>query len=196
MRQTSANFEQYIRSFEQLQDLEIEKITASSSLLQLRRHQLLLREGDICRHKIFVLKGLLRMYRVRADGTESTMRFAAENNWIIDHESYMSQQSSHYRIEALEDSKVLIWTRETMEELFEAMPVFRSFSDRLREKSMNDSVQRIYMNLSYTAEEKYEDFMKTHPEIFRRIPLHLVATYLGVSRETLSRIRHKQHRNK
>ncbi len=196
MIQTLDVFEEYIRSSQQLQEDEIEKIVTAGQLLSLKKRQLLLREGDVCRHKTFVLKGLLRAYRVRPDGVESTMRFAAEKGWIIDHESYVSRTPSNYRIEALEDSKVLLWTREVMEELFDTIPVFREISDRLRERSLNDSQQRIFVTISYSAEEKYEDFIKNHPDIFRRIPLHMVGTYLGVSRETLSRIRHKQLRNK
>ncbi len=186
-------FEDYLRSFTQLTELEIKQIQGCSLPVSLRRRQLLLREGDVCRHKIFVARGLLRTFRVRPDGLESTMRFSAEKGWAIDPESYVDQTPSHYRIEALESTKVLLWTRECMEELFETIPSFRLISERLREKSLNYSQQRIFINISHTAEEKYEDFIQNHPDLFRRIPLHLVASYLGVSRETLSRIRHKRH---
>ncbi len=186
-------FEDYLRSFTQLDEIAIKRIQAGALPLSLRRRQLLLREGEVCRHKVFVAKGLLRTFRVRPDGTESTMRFSAEKGWAIDPESYVDQIPSHYRIEALENTKVLLWTRDCMEELFENIPSFRLISERLREKSLNYSQQRIFVNLSHTAEEKYEDFIQNHPDIFRRIPLHMVASYLGVSRETLSRIRHKHH---
>ncbi|MCK8494723.1 Crp/Fnr family transcriptional regulator [Spirosoma sp. RP8] len=187
-------FDHYLRSKAQFTDDELQQIHACSIPLNLRRRQLLLREGDVCRHKIFVLGGLLRTYRVRADGIESTMRFTIENGWSIDHESYVDQTPSNYRIEAMEESSVLLWTREAMDELFDEIPTFKLLSDRLREQSMNESLQRIFINISYTAEEKYDAFVNAFPDVFRRVPLHMVASYLGLSRETLSRVRHKHHR--
>lgn len=187
-------FNQYIRSKAQFTDDELRQIRSCATPLTLRRRQVLLREGEICRHKIFVLNGLLRTYRVAEDGTESIMRFTTENGWAIDHESYVSQTPSNSRIEALEDTDVLLWTRETMDDLFEALPIFKLVSDQLKEQSFNESLQRIFINISYTAEAKYDDFITKYPDVFRRVPLHMVASYLGVSRETLSRIRHKHHR--
>ena len=121
------------------------------------------------------------------------MWFAAESQWAIDPESYTTETPSHCYIEALEDTALLLWTKETMNELFAAILPFRQLSDRVREESHNRSLQRIYINISHTAEEKYDAFVADNPTVFRRVPLHMVASYLGVTRETLSRIRHKHH---
>ena len=149
-------------------------------------------EGEVCRFKAFVIKGLLRTYRTGDDGAEYNMRFAVENGWMLDTESYNSQLPSKYNIEALEDTEVLLWSRETMDKIFEAVPAFRSYSEKLKTSSHDANLNRILMNISYTAEEKYQEFVTSFPDVFRRIPLHMVASYLGVSRETLSRIRHAQ----
>jgi len=82
-----------------------------------------------------------------------------------------------------------MWTRENMAELFTSIPAFKLHMGRLIENALKSSHERILMNLSYTTEEKYEGFIASFPDVFRRVPLHMVASYLGVSRETLSRIR-------
>ena len=130
-------FEQYLRSKAQFTDDELYRIRTGATPVTLHRRQLLLREGDTCRHKIFVLSGLLRTYRVSK--------------------------------EALDETSVLLWPRETIDELFAAVPTFRVLSDRLREQSYNKSLQRIFANISYTAEEQYDTFVAENPEVFRRV---------------------------
>lgn len=186
------NFEQYILEKASFTADELQQIRQLAVIKKLRKKHFLLQEDEVCRHKVFVVKGLLRAYRLGDDGAEHIMRFAPENGWMIDHESYSSQKPSQYYIEAMEDSDLIVWTRDNMNELFEAIPAFKLFSEQVKEQSINDSQQRILINISYTAEEKYKAFIKSFPEVFNRVPLHMVASYLGVSRETLSRIRHAQ----
>ena len=183
-------FENYMMSRVDLTKDQLKYICSLATVKRLRRKRLLLKEGEVCQHKIFVAKGLLITYRRKDDGTEYIMRFAPENTWTIDHESYNNQTPTLYNIEALEDSEVILWTRDDFEDLFDAIPAFKSLSDELKANSFDVSQQRILKNISYTSEEKYEDFITSYPDIFRRVPLHMVASYLGVSRETLSRIRH------
>ncbi len=186
------NFERYISSKAHFTAAELWQMRMLAEVKTVRRRQFLLQEGEVCRHKIFVAKGLLRTYRLKDDGTEHIMRFAIENGWTIDHESYTYQTPSKYYMEALEDAAVITWTRENMNDLFSSIPAFKLFSEQIKEQSMNESQQRILINISYTAEEKYLEFITSFPEVFRRVPLHMVASYLGLSRETLSRIRHSQ----
>jgi CRP-like cAMP-binding protein len=167
-------------------------LLAKATVRKFRRRQLLVREGEICQHKIFVSKGLLRIYRLRDDGAEIIMRFAAESSWIVDHESYYHQTPTKYNIEAIEESEVIMWSRENFESLLLVVPVMRELAEQLRVASLHASQDRILMNISATSEEKYQEFVNAFPDIFRRVPLHMVASYLGVSRETLSRIRHAQ----
>ncbi len=186
------NFEKYILAKAPLTAEELAQLRSQAVVKKIYKRQFLLQEGEVCRHKIFVVKGLLRAYRLADDGVEHIMRFAPENGWMIDHESYSRQQPSQYYIEAMEDTQVIAWTRDSMNELFESIPAFKLFSEQIKEQSINDSQQRILINISYTAEEKYKAFIQSLPEVFSRVPLHMVASYLGVSRETLSRIRHAQ----
>jgi CRP-like cAMP-binding protein len=186
------NFEAYLREKGAVSEEELRLILSKAVPRKVRRRQQLLREGEICQHKIFVSKGLLRTYLLKEDGSETIMRFAAENNWHVDHESFHNRTPSKYYIDAIEDSEVLLWTKEQFDGLLLVAPVLRELSEQLRIDSLHASQDRILMNISATSEEKYQEFVDTFPDIFRRVPLHMVASYLGVSRETLSRIRHAQ----
>lgn len=186
------NFETYIMAEGPVTQEELRLMLGKATVRKFRRRQLLLREGEICQHKIFVSKGLLRTYRLKEDGTETIMRFSAENSWNVDHESYHNRTPTKYNIEAIEDSEVILWTRENFDGLLLVIPALRDLSERLRIDNLHSSQDRILMNISASSEEKYQEFVTAFPDIFRRVPLHMVASYLGVSRETLSRIRHAQ----
>ena len=187
-------FETFITANGDFTPEDLQLMRSLSIVKKVRRKEFLLQEGEICRHKIFVAKGLLKSYCLKNDGTEHIMRFAPENSWTTDHISLKNQTPAQSNIEALENSEVVMWTRENMHELFNSIPAFKVYMSRLIENALKSSHDRILINLSYTSEEKYEDFIASFPDVFRRVPLHMVASYLGVSRETLSRIRHARVR--
>jgi CRP-like cAMP-binding protein len=172
-----------------LTDEDFEKIRAVSVLKKFRKRQYLLQEGDVNRHACFVIKGCLRNYYLSEDGTEHILKFAVENWWISDLESYNNNLPSKNSIDAIEDSELLLIEKKDFERLTEDIPRFRQFHDKLKSKSVDTLQNRIISNISDSAEEKYNRFIKTYPHIFNRVPLHMIASYLGVSRETLSRIR-------
>ncbi|HTJ11796.1 MAG TPA: Crp/Fnr family transcriptional regulator [Dinghuibacter sp.] len=187
-------FETYIQAKTRLTADELQLIRALSVERKFRRRELILQEGEVCQFKLFVTKGLLKTSVIKDDGTESVMRFAAENMWTTEHQSFTYQTPSTVRIEALEDTEVVCWTRDDMRALLASIPAYKSYIDRLIDTILGDVHHRVLMNISYTPEEKYQAFIADFPDIFRRVPLHLVASYLGVSRETLSRVRHAQLR--
>lgn len=185
-------FETHITSYANFTTDELQYIRSLSSVKKVRRKECVLQEGEICRYKIFVCKGLLKTYRLKEDGTEYIMRFAPENTWTTDHVSYVEQTPSKNNIEALEDSSVVMFSREDLMELYNTIPSFKMLSDKLVTSSLDASQERLLLNISATSEEKYQHFITAFPNVFNRVPLHMVASYLGVSRETLSRIRHAQ----
>jgi CRP-like cAMP-binding protein len=182
-------FETYITANGDFTPEDLKLMRSLAIVKKVRRKELLLQEGEVCRYKIFVAKGLLKSYFLKHDGTEHIMRFAPENSWTTDHESFKNHTPSKGNIEALEQTEVVLWTRESLVELYASIPAFKSYIERLIDNSLKASQERILGILSYTSEEKYEDFIASFPDVFRRVPLHMVASYLGVSRETLSRIR-------
>jgi CRP-like cAMP-binding protein len=182
-------FETYITANGDFTPEDLTLMRSLAIVKRVRRKEFLLREDEVCKYKIFIAKGLLKSYHLKDNGTEQIMRFSPENTWTTDHESFKKQTPSTCNIEALENTEVVLWTRENLAKLNASIPAFKSYMERLIDGGLKSSQERILRILSYTSEEKYEDFIASFPDVFRRVPLHMVASYLGVSRETLSRIR-------
>lgn len=182
-------FEQYLIENAGLNEQEIAAVRAVSVEKKLRKRQYLLQEGDVCVNNCFVVKGCLRLYLVGEDGTEHMLRFAIENWWMSDQESLNNGIPSKNNIDALEDSEVILISQPDYITLQMTIPRLRELVERLKARSFEASQRRILSNISFSAEEKYQHFIKTYSDIFYRIPLHMIASYLGVSRKTLSRIR-------
>lgn len=184
-------FAAYLKEKARLTDEELEQVRAVTINRRLRKRQYLLQEGDVCHYNCFVAKGCLRNYRVSEDGVEHILKFAVENWWLSDQESYNNGTRTKNNIDALEDSELLLIEKADFEKLVTDIPRFREFRDKLKARSFDASQNRIMSNISDTAEERYSNFMKSYPDVFNRVPLHMIASYLGVSRETLSRIRNQ-----
>lgn len=184
-------FAAYLKEKASLTDEQLEQVRAVTINKKLRKRQYLLQEGDVCHYNCFVAKGCLRLYRVGEDGVEHILRFAVENWWISDQESYNNGISSKNNIDALEDSELLLIEKKDFNRIVSDFPNFRTFRDSLKARSYDVSQNRIMSHISDTAEEKYTNFIKFYPGVFNRVPLHMIASFLGVSRETLSRIRNQ-----
>lgn len=170
-------------------DVELERIAAVTVVKKLKKRQYLLRQGEVCRFKAFVVSGSLRLYRTSADAVEHVMRFATENWWLNDLESFRSGRPAKGAIDALEDSTLLLWSKENWELLKREIPAFNALQEFLISRSLDAQGDRLYSAISYSAEERYYEFLKSFPDFYHRVPLRMIASYLGVSRETLSRIR-------
>ncbi|KUJ62733.1 hypothetical protein AR687_04860 [Flavobacteriaceae bacterium CRH] len=182
-------FEKYIKQKVTISEEELDKIRAGSILRKIRKNQSILHEGEIWSINCFIASGCFRLYRFDKDGNDHTARFGIENWWITDQESYNHQKPSEYNIEALVASTAIVWTKEKWEELLESCPSLRKFNEQLLARAYETSQRRIFSLISYTASERYLEFQKIYPDLFNSIPLHMLASYLGISRETLSRIR-------
>jgi CRP-like cAMP-binding protein len=117
------------------------------------------------------------------------MQFAPENYWTGDGESMNSGLPSKYDIDALEDSEVMLLRKDDFEMLRKTIPAFNDFVNASLEKNAVVLRERIHTNLSLSAEGKYSNFIAKYPSISNRVPLHMIASYLGLSAETLSRVR-------
>jgi CRP-like cAMP-binding protein len=156
---------------------------------KLRKHQYLLQEGDVWRWNAFICEGCLRKYHVNEKGEEHIIYFSIENYWMGDRESLLSGNPSKSNIDAIEDSTILLFSIEHFELLKGCIPAFRDLVNMLIERSFVALQNRVHTFISQTAEEKYLNFIKTSPHIANRIPQHMIASYLGISAETLSRVR-------
>lgn len=164
-------------------------IKSYAVMKRVTKRDFIFKTGEICKHMIFVSKGLLRLFRVDDNGNDYIIRFASETSWMSERESYLTGQPSNYSIEAIENSEVLIWKKEDFRYLLDQIPALKVVMKSLLEKNQIATQHRVFTSMSSSAEEKYRQFIETQPGIFNRLPLHMVASYLGLSRKTLSRIR-------
>lgn len=156
---------------------------------KLRKKQYLLQEGDICKAIAFVEKGALRAYTVDDSGSEYIVQFALEGWLISDLYSFLTGEPATYHIDALEDSELVLISQAAHEELLTTVPKYETFT-RLNVTGAYIAMQRRLTSIiSLPLEERYMGFTSLYPDIVQRVPQHMIASYMGLTPETLSRIR-------
>jgi CRP-like cAMP-binding protein len=170
-------------------DEEFEFCTSLFTSRKLRKKQYLLQEGDVCKYTAFISKGILRSYTVDDKGGEHILQFAMEGWWAADLASFLTDEPSPFNMDALEDAELLLITRPSWEILLEKAPKFERYFRILIQNNLVATQRRLLESMSETAESKYLKFMRSYPESMQRIPQHMIASYLGITRETLSRLR-------
>jgi CRP-like cAMP-binding protein len=185
-------FQNYLRVLTQLGEGDLERICSFAVPKVLRRNDFLCSEGEVCRHKAFISEGLLRTYSIGADGSEHILQFSVEHTWIVDAESYDKQVPSRYNVAAVEDSELLLWAKADFDRLLNEIPLLKTFSEQLISRVVYSIRERLATALSATPEEKYNNFVNASPGLVGRLPLWMIAAYLGISLKTLTRIRHAQ----
>ena len=186
-------FELLFQKFDEKIDLTEEEKQLSRSFFipkKLRKKQYLLQEGDVSKYVAFVEKGLLRSYTINDKGSEHIMQFAFEGWWIADQFSFLTGEASEYNIDALEDSELLLLTKQAEEQMLDKIPKFERYFRILLQNSLISTQKRLESSFSQSAEERYNELVKSCPDTLpQRIPQHMLASYLGITPETLSRIR-------
>ncbi|WP_191967987.1 Crp/Fnr family transcriptional regulator [Rhizosphaericola mali] len=182
-------FTNYLKSQVDISDAELAEILQLSINKTIKKSQSILHDGETWRFMCFITKGCCRLYRFDEKGMDHTVRFGIENWWMTDQQSYNLNIPSEYNIEAITQSSLLLWRKEDWENLIEKIPALKQFYTVLSARAYEAGLQRIFSLISKTAEERYSEFQINYPTIFNKVPLYMVASYLGISRETLSRIR-------
>lgn len=162
----------------------------------LTKGSFLLREGEVARYGAFVASGCLRSYIIDVKGKEHIIQFAPENWWLSDLQSITNETPSIYFMDAVEDSEVLLADKASFTKMLANIPSIASSFQAGIQKHNSAKDRRIVSSLSATAEERYINFLNTYPSIAQRVPQHMLASYLGISPETLSRIRKRISRKK
>ncbi len=169
---------------------EEEQISAYLTPKKLRKKQYLLQKGDVCKYFAFVEKGTLREYATENE-SEHIIQFAIEG-WIIsDLFSFLTGEPATYTIDALEDTEVVLISRTAHEELLKTQPKYETYTRLLITSAYIALQRRLTSTISLSVEERYTNFTTTYPDIAQRVPQHMIASYLGLTPETLSRVRKK-----
>ena len=156
---------------------------------KLRKKQYFLQEGDVCKYFGFILKGAMRQYTIDDKGAEHIVQLSVENWWVGDRESWTMFMPSRYCIDAWEDTDLLLLTRADTLEILERFPVFREMTTALDERNNIANQRRITSSISANAEKRYTDFIECYPNLVERFPQHMIASYLGITKDTLSRVK-------
>jgi len=189
-----SNFEAF---FDYIQEISGKMLSEEDKLLltehfkpkKLRKRQYFLQEGDVCRYIGFIVKGSARTFTVDEKGHENVLKLSLENWWLADFESFYLLTPSRFNIEALEDMEVLQTTNAQIEEFLKHIPAFSAMANIINQNYTIANQKRMQAAFSYTAEERYEDPISNYPHFLQRFPQNMIASYLGLSPETLSRIR-------
>jgi len=182
----------HIRKFAQISEEDFAKILTFFEPISIKKKEILLNEGQICRKHFFVLKGCLRLFYVKETGTEQTTQFAIESWWMTDNLAFLEQKPSAFSIQAVEPSEILTITYEAQEKMLAQFPQMERYFRRVFEKSFAAAQLRIKYINDYSSEELYLHFANSQPTFLQRIPQYLLASYLGFTPEYLSEIKKKQ----
>lgn len=192
-------YQLFFQKFRELVDLgaeEEEIVKQHLALKKIRRKQYLLQEGDVCKVIAFVEKGALREYSIDEAGNEHIIQFALEGWTISDLYSFLTGEPAVYNIEAMEDSEIILINKPAHEDLLKKLPQYETYIRLLITNAYLAMQRRLTSIISGSTEERYELFSKLYPKILQRVPQHMIASYMGLKPETLSRVRKRLSDNK
>jgi cAMP-binding proteins - catabolite gene activator and regulatory subunit of cAMP-dependent protein kinases len=182
---------EHIEDKVQLTDKDKGLVMSFFKCKKLRKRQYLLQEDDMCRYISFVAEGLMKSYTVDEKGNEHINLFAWEGWWISDFASFIFCNEAQLNIDTIEDTTLLLLSRENYEKMLKDVPIMERYFRILYQNSLATKDNRLISANTHTAEEKYAMFLETYPSISQRLPQNLIASYLGLSPETISRIKRR-----
>jgi CRP-like cAMP-binding protein len=175
---------------------ELSQMIAPFKVKKLKKKQFVIQPEFVPRWRNYVVKGSLRAYVIDNNGEDHTIQFAIEDWWISDFSSYVYQQPATMFVVAMEDSIILQLEYKDEQALKAANHKFETFFRIMAERGAAYHQRRIISNLTQTAEERYNNFLKTYPLIVQRVPQYALASYLNMTTEFLSRIRNRKVKSK
>ena len=192
----SVKLSKYLSSNLEIDEKHILSIVESCPTKKVKKDEFLLRENEYCNYTFFVENGLLRQYSIDSRGRDHTISFAPESWFMSDRESAYFNQASAYFIQALEYSEVVLIDDHFIQMLSDKIPSFTNFNNKLLHNHIRHLQNRINMLLIASAEERYLEFIDMYPDILMRVPQTMVASYLGITPESLSRVRKELSRER
>ena len=186
---SQAQIIEYIQKLVELTDEEVKLFSRAFKEVKVKKRQLIVQPNFVAKYRYFVVQGALRAYVVGDEGEEHTIQLAIEEWWISDYNSYIYQQPANMFVTALEDCILLQISFEEEQKLKAANHKFETFFRIMAERSTAFMQRRIITNLTKTAEERYDNFIEKYPLLLQRIPQYVLASYLGMTTQFLSKIR-------
>ena len=167
---------------------EFDYVLSYFTAVNKRKHQFIVQEGELVNKEFWVIKGCLKSYFFDNTGKEHILQFAMENWWTTDYDAFLNHTKAKVSVDCLEDCELLYITNDNREKLTSEMHKMERFWAKKTRSAYVALQNRILTLLRNTAKERYDLLFKQYPQLFQRVPKKLIASYLGVSRETLSRL--------
>lgn len=186
----------YINKLVTLTAEETAEVNACFKVLKVKKRQFIVQPNYVAEYRYFVVKGALRSYVIGDEGQEHTIQLAIEDWWISDYNSYIFQQPATMFVMALEDCELLQISFEDEQRLKKRSHKFETFFRIMAERAAAFMQKRVMINLTKTAEERYNLFLEKYPLMVQRVPQYALASYLGMTTEFLSKIRNQKVKRK
>jgi len=181
-------FKEYLRKRITITDDQFDLISSEIKVITFEKNKVIVAPGDISKKTYFVTSGLLRCYSIDSKAKENIIQFAPELWWLSERNSFFNEPSDFY-IDAIERTTALILPRNYFNDAAVHVPCLHDLNNTMLNNSIRFMQKRINMLLSATAEERYLDFIKLYPNLTLRVPQWMIASYLGITPESLSRVR-------
>ncbi len=179
----------YISKYIDLTEEEQAILLSKIKYRKYQKGQYILQQGDVCKISCFILKGCAKSYHIDKEGQEHIINFCIEDWWASDLGSLISQDPSDFNIQCIETTEVLQFTYNDQESLVNEIPKMERLFRKMLERALVSSQKRIVRNFSLTAKERYLYFKEQNPSIDQRVPQYMIASYLGMTKEFLSKIK-------
>lgn len=183
------NLIEYIKRYVAISQTEIDTFNSYLKPKKIKKKEFLLKEGQTCKSRYFITKGCIRLYYIDNKGNEQTIHFGIDNWWITDYESLINEVSSKLYIQAIENTELLELSQENFEKLCVDLPKTERFFRIIMEKTYIASQKRLEYMFSLSGEDLFNKFISANPEFTQRVPQYMIASYLGMTPEFVSKIR-------
>lgn len=192
------DFDQIVKNinrFITLEESEIDVFTSHLKIIRVKRKQQIVQPDFVCKYRTYVLSGALKAYIIDPnDGQEHVIGLAIDDWWISDFTSYINQEPATFFVEAVDDSIIIQLSFENEQKLYELIPKFERFFRLHAQRTASALQKRMLSSISKTAEERFNDLAERYPGFLQKFPQYVIASYLGITTQFLSRIRN--HRAK
>lgn len=181
----------FLSKFVIFSEEELQIITTKFVTETIAKNELFLKEGDVCKKVAFVVKGTFKLSQTLENGNEQILDFFTDSNIVSDYYSFVKNTPSTTNIKAVKDATILVINKENLEYLYKSIPNYERLGRLLAEKHFIHLAEKI-KNSALPPIKRYENFMNRRPEVFEKFPQYMIASYLGIRPEWLSKIRAKK----
>ena len=179
----------YISDYVTLTEEEEVFLTSKVSYRKYLKGQYIVQQGDVCNYSCFVISGCTKTFHIDENGQEHIVMFSIENWWTSDMGSFITRAPADYNIQCIDNTELIMFSFDVIEELYSEIPKLERFFRQIIEKALVASQKRIVRSFSLSAKDRYLYFRNQYPKIEKLIPQYMVASYLGITKEFLSKIK-------